>query len=94
MEKKRLKTATHRQERTFSATQVTDFSIRPSTGFLSNGRKPSVVKNDELALSYFPKKHEHKKNSISILAYRDQTLKTMGITAPYEADAETFKSLR
>jgi hypothetical protein len=52
------------------------------------------VLNDTLALSFIPKRHEHKQNSISMLAYREKTLKVQGVNHPADSDLKKFDALK
>jgi len=94
---KKIRSTTAGRQRNMSAcltsTDISDYHIRPSTAFFSSGRNPIAVQNDTLSLSYYPKKHEHQMNSLSILAYRDKTLKTKGISHPDDNNVKKFELL-
>lgn len=68
--------------------------IRPSTSFLSQGRSKYKMDCDHRNLTYFPKKHEQKLNSVSILAYREQTLKSQGYETGFDQDIKIFEALQ
>ena len=59
----------------------------------SIGRSAKATAIVEASLTYYPKKHEAKVNSVSMLTYREQTLKTKGHGHPMESDKKRFKDL-
>jgi len=63
---------------------------RPSTCFTSPGRNEAIKISEELNLSFYPKRHQAKENSMSMLMYRKNTLKNQGKEHHMDKDLSRF----
>lgn len=70
-------------------------SLRPSTAFLSLGRKPTEVAREGNVMAFFINGSPTKQMAprTTQLAHRDQTLKQRGFTPKHDKDFEKYRSV-
>ena len=67
---------------------------RPSTGFTSIGRVEKHQDRERRTKRFFQKKFQEAEDSISILAFREKTLKSQGIANGYDEAITQYTQLK